>query len=242
MDEAARKAIGQAIKEHIAREGLSREEFCFRFKIAKGTLDKMVTGLFSDKTLIKFERNVGRSFRDGAASFERAAPELGGYLHADYRDREGYYTLARPAFGDAGRIWLFPVRIEWKDSRPGLRISGKSAGTNENTYEKMAYIAFPKNCPYMFVHANEKGWQSTMVFSLVDAGEAMHGALLTLGDTGGALYAPFCLPVILEKAPRPLSKPLEISIADEAFGRWQQRLAAVFAQKYVRLTSIAPAP
>jgi hypothetical protein len=236
MDEAARKAVGQAIKEHIAREGLSREEFCFRFRIAKGTLDKMVTGLFSDKTLVKFERNVGRSFRDGASSFERAAPELGGYLHADYRDYEGYYTLARPAFHDATRISLFPVRIDWKDSRPGLRISGKAA----DTYEKMAYVAFPKNCSYMFIHGNEKGWQSTMVFSVVDAHEAMHGALLTVGDTGGALYAPFCLPVILESTPRPLSKSLEIGAADEAYARWQKRLAAVFLQKYVRLTSLAP--
>src|SRR5262249_38682096 len=160
-------------------------------------------------TLAKFERSVGRSFRAGAETFERAAPELGGYLHADYRDYEGYYTLVRPAFSDIRRILLFPVRVDWKDERPGLRISGKA----EDVYEKMAYLAFPKSCPYVFMHANERGWQSTMVFSLMDrVDEVMFGALLALGDTGGASYVPFCVPIVLEKTTRPLAKSSEITL------------------------------
>jgi hypothetical protein len=231
MDEAERKSIGEAVKEHLAREGLSREAYCIRYHIPKGTLDKLVTGIFSAKTLAKLERHTGRSFRGVSPTLDRAADDLGAYLHADYRSYEGQYTMIRPSFDSADSLSLFPVRIDWDDAHPGLRIAGHtSAG-----YQKMAYLSFPKNCPYLFIHANEKGWQATMIFSTLDAEQGMNGAVLTVGSIGGGVYAPFCLPMILERAARPLKENVEIGAADPRFAPLRARLTEIFVRKYIRL-------
>ncbi len=231
MEEAERKAVGEAVKEHVSREGLSREAYCIRYRIPKGTLDKMVTGIFSPKTLAKLERQTGRTFRATSPTLDRAALDLGAYLHADYRSYEGHYTMIRPSFDTATKLSLFPVRIDWDDAHPGLRIAGHTS----TGYQKMAYLSFPKNCPYLFIHANEKGWQSTMIFSTLDVESGMSGAVLTVGNIGGGVYAPFCLPMILEPAARPLRENVEIDTADSRFAALNTRLAEIFTRKYIRL-------
>jgi adenylate cyclase len=49
MDE--NKQIAAAVRDYLARERISREQFAFRTKLGKSTIDKFLTGLFSDKTL-----------------------------------------------------------------------------------------------------------------------------------------------------------------------------------------------
>lgn len=39
------------IKDYIARERISREQFAFKTRLGKSTVDKLLTGLFSDRTL-----------------------------------------------------------------------------------------------------------------------------------------------------------------------------------------------
>ena len=46
-----RKQIAAVIRDYIARERMSREQFAFRTRLGKSTVDKLLTGLFSDKTL-----------------------------------------------------------------------------------------------------------------------------------------------------------------------------------------------
>ena len=47
----ARKRIAAAIKDYLARERVSREQFAFKTKLGKSTIDKLLIGLFSDRTL-----------------------------------------------------------------------------------------------------------------------------------------------------------------------------------------------
>ena len=46
-----RKRIAAAIKDYLARERISREEFAFKTRLGKSTVDKLLMGLFSDRTL-----------------------------------------------------------------------------------------------------------------------------------------------------------------------------------------------
>jgi hypothetical protein len=46
-----RKRIAAAIRDYIARERMSREQFAFKTKLGKSTVDKLLTGIFSEKTL-----------------------------------------------------------------------------------------------------------------------------------------------------------------------------------------------
>ncbi|HEY9538882.1 MAG TPA: tetratricopeptide repeat protein [Kiloniellaceae bacterium] len=43
--------MAAAIKDYLARERISREQFAFKTKLGKSTIDKLLIGLFSDRTL-----------------------------------------------------------------------------------------------------------------------------------------------------------------------------------------------
>ena len=55
----AKKRIAAAIRDHLARKRISREQFAFRTRLGKSTVDKLLTGLFSDKTLAIVESHTG---------------------------------------------------------------------------------------------------------------------------------------------------------------------------------------
>jgi hypothetical protein len=230
MEEADRKRIGQAVKEHIAREGISREEFAFRVKIPKATIDKLVIGIFSEKTLARLERAVGRAFRKAGSPLSRAADALGGYLHSDYKHLEGRYLMVRPAFDDTQFICVFPMQIEWDDVYPGLSLTGKS----EEGLEKSGYISIPKNSQYLFVTSNELGWQSVLIMSLVNDDDILRGGLFTLGNIGGNNYVPVFAPVALQAARSTSERPCLIAPADPQYADLTRLLAGVWSNKFVR--------
>ncbi len=58
-----RKRVAAAIKDYIARERISREQFAFKTKLGKSTVDKLMTGLFSDRTLSIVESHTGLALR-----------------------------------------------------------------------------------------------------------------------------------------------------------------------------------
>jgi TolB-like protein len=58
-----KKQIAAVIRDYIARERLSREQFAFRTKLGKSTVDKLLTGHFSDKTLSIVESQTQLSLR-----------------------------------------------------------------------------------------------------------------------------------------------------------------------------------
>jgi hypothetical protein len=230
MDEADRKRIGQAVKEHIAREGLSREEFAFRVRIPKATIDKLVIGIFSEKTLARLERALGRSFQRTGSPLARAADNLGGYLHADYKHLEGRYVLVRPAFDNAQFICLFPMSIRWDDSAPGLCLAGKS-----DNVEKSGSISIPKNSQYLFVSSSELGWQSVLILSLVNDDETLRGGMFTLGNIGGGNYVPIFAPVVLQPHQHAHNeRPAVLTPSDPQYAGLASRLAAVWKERFVR--------
>lgn len=58
-----RKRIAGAIKDYLARERISREQFAFKTKLGKSTVDKLLTGLFSERTLAIVEKHTGLVLR-----------------------------------------------------------------------------------------------------------------------------------------------------------------------------------
>ncbi|WP_270938400.1 tetratricopeptide repeat protein [Falsiroseomonas oryzae] len=75
MDETRR--IAGLIRDYIAREHISREQFAFRTKLGKSTVDKLLVGIFSDRTLAVVEAETGLALRaaPGAADIAVAAPQ-----------------------------------------------------------------------------------------------------------------------------------------------------------------------
>jgi adenylate cyclase len=59
------KKVAAALRDYLARERLSREEFAWRTKLGKSTVDKLLVGLFSDRTLSIVEAHTGLALRTG---------------------------------------------------------------------------------------------------------------------------------------------------------------------------------
>jgi TolB-like protein/Flp pilus assembly protein TadD len=71
----ARKRIAAAIKDYLARERMSREQFAFKTKLGKSTIDKLLIGLFSDRTLAIVEAHTTLSLRPLLEEQRPAAPK-----------------------------------------------------------------------------------------------------------------------------------------------------------------------
>lgn len=62
-----RKQVAQLVRDHLARERISRDEFAARTRLGRSTVDKLLVGLFSDRTLAVVEGHTGLTLRDAAA-------------------------------------------------------------------------------------------------------------------------------------------------------------------------------
>ena len=58
-----RKQVAAIIRDYIARERMSREQFAFKTKLGKSTVDKLLIGLYSDRTLSIVESQTGLPLR-----------------------------------------------------------------------------------------------------------------------------------------------------------------------------------
>ena len=57
------KQVAAAVRDFIARKHMPRDEFAFRTKLGKSTVDKLLIGLFSDRTLSAVEDHTKRALR-----------------------------------------------------------------------------------------------------------------------------------------------------------------------------------
>jgi len=63
-----RRRIAGLVRDHLARERLSREEFALRARLGKSTVDKLLVGIFSDRTLAIVEGATGLALRGDVAA------------------------------------------------------------------------------------------------------------------------------------------------------------------------------
>ena len=70
-----KKRITSEIRDYLARQRISREQFAHRTKLGKSTVDKLLTGLFSERTLVIVESHTGLKLRaKPAAAASTTAP------------------------------------------------------------------------------------------------------------------------------------------------------------------------
>jgi len=71
------KQLAAVVRDYLARERLSREQLSFRTKLGKSTIDKLLIGLFSERTLSIVEKHTKlplRAMLQSGASADTASP------------------------------------------------------------------------------------------------------------------------------------------------------------------------
>ena len=194
MTDQEKRQIAVAIREHIARTHMSREAFAFKTKLGKSTVDKLLIGLFSHRTLSIVEEAIGVRFRNFLVVEERADPSLGGYLRSDMAIYEGDYLFVRPSFRVERSIFTFRMSIGWEDDPAGLVLKHDANGHGQS-----GSIFVPKVSFHIFVASSDATCTRHLILSRMDSGLKLKGLMLTLANTFANAYAPVSVPVVLIK-------------------------------------------
>jgi hypothetical protein len=234
IDDADRKRIVQAIRTYIARERISREEFARRTRLGKSTVDKLVVGIFSEKTILQIEAQAKISLLSGGGpAVEASAEEFGRYTRDDTKNYLGEYVFARPSFQEDGLIHAFHMEIVWDRDVSVLLVREVAAGKNLPLQFGKVYI--PRASMHLFILSNEKGWLKKVIFTQIDVYKRMKGIMLTMGHAFANVYAPVAVPAIMNKYDKIDAAMVgEIDPGSRMYEEYNQDLLAVEQSQYAK--------
>jgi hypothetical protein len=191
-----RQKIITAVRAYIAKERISREEFAARTRLGKSTVDKLVVGIFSEKTVLQVDAQLGTSFLSPSAAAEFATEEVGKYTYEDTKKYIGDYVFARPSFRNDDAIHAFHMGIEWDRSAKALLVKEKSK--NKKVLQ-FGTIYIPRASMHIFILSTQGGWVKSIILSQLDVYKRMKGLMLTMGRAFGNVYAPMAMPIIMNQ-------------------------------------------
>lgn len=200
IDDVERARIVEAIRRYIARERISRAEFAERTRLGKSTVDKLLTGMFSERTILHIEARLNISLRGLHDGAEFAPEEFGRYTREDTKNYVGEYVFARPSFRDRGPIHAFRMEIVW-DGQEKVLLVKESAPRNKEEAQ-FGRIHIPRASMHIFILSNERGWLKSVILSQIDIYKRMKGMMLTMGNAFANVYSPVAVPVIMNKYDR----------------------------------------
>jgi hypothetical protein len=241
ISEQDRNKIVQAIRAYIAKERISREEFAQRAKLGKSTVDKLVVGIFSEKTILQIESQVKIRLLGGTeAPVEMAGEEFGKYTREDTRNYVGEYIFARPSFHEDGLIHAFHMEILWDHDQSALLV--KEIGRGKKLPLQFGKIYIPRASMHIFILSNEHGWLKKVILSQLDVYKRMKGIMLTMGHAFANVYTPVAMPVIMNKYDRIEEHMIgTIEPGTRMYEEYNADLLAVEQSKYAKWIRIKPA-
>jgi adenylate cyclase len=117
---AAQKQVAAAVRDYLARQHMSRDEFAFRTKLGRSTVDKFLVGLFSQRTLAIVEDHTRLALRpilagteappEGAAGAAASRPSIAVLPFANLSADPAHDFFAD---GIAGDITASLARLRW---------------------------------------------------------------------------------------------------------------------------------
>lgn len=137
------KSVASAIREYMSKQGLDRYRFADKVRLSKSTIDKVLSGIITDKALARIEKNTGMRFGPSTAVVEFAAQELGSYTRLEASRYLGTYNFCRLSSNGPHRIALYPFEMRWDDARPGIVLS--QLQTANEIPPQLGFLAIPQN-------------------------------------------------------------------------------------------------
>jgi hypothetical protein len=233
ITDVERRRIIEAIRTYMARERISREEFAQRAKLGKSTIDKLATGIFSERTILQIEARLNIKLRESGASTATAPVEYGSYTREEASYFIGNYVFARPCFQEPGIIQAFQMEIAWAPKDNVLILQEPPRG--DEISPQAGRIHIPRGSNHIFVLSNEDGWLQTIVLSQLNVLKRMKGMMLTMGHAFANIYSPVAVPVIMNKHGKIDAQMVgRIAPGTAQHGAYQAELAAVEAEGFAR--------
>jgi hypothetical protein len=231
-DDAEKRRIGRDIKKYLAVNRISREEFSFQTKLGKSTIDKLITGLYSEATLqivldrTSFVRN--NSF---------AAKQFGAYSRAAWAGYLRTFRLLLPSIAQEGHVDALCVTIDWDETVPGMVLVHRS-GRKLSKTERIGIVSIPhERSPLIYVQAIE-GQGRTFVLSTMLGEPVMRGLMMTVSNLVANAFIPVALPVALRRLSEVDPDPADfghITPDDTRHKAAMAELKQVVAKQYARL-------
>ena len=237
--EPDRKRIVQAIRSYLARERISRGEFAQRTKLGKSTVDKLVVGLFSEKTVLQIESQLKISLLGVSPQSEIAAEELGRYTREETQNYVGDYVFARPSFHEDGLIHAFHMQVAWDRDASALLV--REAARGKQTPLQFGKIYIPRASMHIFILSNEHGWLKKVILSQLDVYRRMKGIMLTMGHAFGNLYTPVAMPVVMNRYDKIENHMVgQIDRSSRSYSEYHSDLLAVEQDQFAKWIRLAP--
>jgi hypothetical protein len=237
INASERQKIIQAVRAYMAKERISREEFASRTKLGKSTVDKLVVGIFSEKTVLQVEAQLGTSLRSSGVGADFAAEEVGKYMYEDVKKYLGDYVFARPSFRDESVIHAFYMGIEWDRNAKALMVKEKS---KSKKVLQFGTIYIPRASMHIFILSTQGAWVKSIILSQLDIYRRMKGLMLTMGRAFGNVYAPMAMPVIMNQYEQVRDDMVgTITPGSPSYEEYLLDLKAVEQEQYAKWTRVS---
>jgi len=196
------RAVGQRVREEIARRRMSRQALADMAKISLSTLEKALAGTrpFTLATTLRIEAAFGMVLRPSApmtmVPASDTAPEaMGAYARSAVRWVEGRYLTLRPSFGTAGAIYAYVTTVRWLDEQGYLAFAESERA--DARFEQNGHVSMPNLSGYIYFVTNTLGQYRLMILARPNAQAILYGLLTTLQSGQGAQLTPATCTVAL---------------------------------------------
>jgi len=184
------RRVGREIKKFLAVNRISREQFCFETKLGGSTVDKLISGRYSEATLqIVLERTKF------VRSNSFAAEHLGEYSRAAWTGYLRDYLFLQPSLFGNGNLEASRVSIEWDENVPGLVLihrDGKASTT-------IGCLSIPHERHSLIYIQPIKGPGRWLIVSTMVGETVMRGLMLTVNNFVANAYVPIAVPIAMHR-------------------------------------------
>jgi hypothetical protein len=226
MDIEEKKKIGREVAIFIRKSFKDREAFALKARLGKSTVDKLVTGLFSQKTLDQVFTYTGF-----VRNNDYAGEALGQYSRVEWENYLGDYLFLRPSPRGDETIDAAEVFIKWDENLPGLKLWQKSKPAPLS----VGALNIPhRRSPFIYI---QEGARMLIVSTMVGE-RALRGMMMATHRAVANAYVPVAAPVVLkmlEKDQRLRREDLgSIKPAHPRHGEYRNELQKVMDMQYAR--------
>jgi heme-degrading monooxygenase HmoA len=236
FDARQRRQIAEGIKRHLHEVGLSRKKLV-RHDLKLSTINKALTGQFSDGTLAKLEAILGRRFEpaEPKGSVPSEAPiALGGYSLSATSGFQGRYLCVRPNLGNAEEITAYLIIIRWDEEQSCLVFEEQSRPDAKHAQGGQVYVGFGTS--FISLVTVDRGTVRLLMISQPDPGGISRGIILTFYNPQGTLLTPVSAPVVLRRLTDAENPPLGyLHSGMPGHESYKELINSVIADGYVRI-------